>query len=176
MDPMEEYALTLTEDDTFDPSECDMIVEKFVCGVCHGPLNIIDIPYERRVLIVCIEHGNVCNCGRVTHSTVGIELERSYKKYYSAIRALPDLWGELANEGFEREHAFRVIKDYVCAICGAKLIPYTRPNDKNTDVCCTRHGNVNICGYVKKQNFKFDFQRERAWNQSHRKNYSNQGA
>lgn len=165
--PLESFALMLSEDDTFTQTEAPVIVDKFVCGVCHGPLYIVDQPGTPRVLVICPEHGNVCHCGRVTHATVSIEMERAYKTFYSAIRALPDLWGSLIQQGFERTHAFKIRKDYVCAVCGSPIFVASRITDENVELECTRHGNINTCGYVKKTEYTYDFAKIKAWEKNH---------
>lgn len=164
----QEYALALDYDNSFSQSDAPEVIKNFVCGVCHGPLTEVYSPSEARVLVVCLEHGNVCFCGRVTVATVSIELERSYKKYYSAIRALPELWGELVDHGFDRDHSFKIIKEYVCSVCGSKLFPYTRKQDSNVDIHCTAHGNINTCGYIKKVNFTYDYNKIKSWEKEHK--------
>lgn len=91
----QETALVLDNDNTFDPFEAGQVVRDYVCGVCHGQLVEFWVPGDRRVLVVCYDHGNVAQCGRVMHSTVSIEMEYAYRHYWPAIRNLPDLWGSL---------------------------------------------------------------------------------
>ena len=88
-------ALVLDEDDTFDQWEAPSVVRDYVCPVCHGQLSEYFIPLDRRVVVACTEHGNVTHIGRVMRSSVSIEMERAARRYPAAIRALPDLWGEL---------------------------------------------------------------------------------
>jgi hypothetical protein len=87
--------LTVTDDDSFDQTEAPRVVREFVCGACHGELAIVFTKAHWRVLVICPEHGNVTKCGRVTRTTVNIEMERSLSKFNTVIRTLPDLWGEL---------------------------------------------------------------------------------
>ena len=83
------------EDSTFDPFEAPAVVREYVCAICHGQLVQHYLRHDRRILIVCPEHGNVATSGRVMVSSVGIEMERSKRDFPRAIRNLPDLWGEL---------------------------------------------------------------------------------
>lgn len=168
-----DFALVVGLDDSFTQSESRGIVESFVCAVCHGDLHEIFVPNSPRVLIVCFEHGNICDCGRVTKTTVSIEIENSIKRFYGAVLALADLWPELIENGFSREHAERFAKSHVCAICGSFLVmQYKDIRDKTRGydlVCSRRHGPIQECGYVKIENFVFDFQRQRDWERSHKK-------
>jgi hypothetical protein len=104
---LDELAVIVSEDDSFDQTEAPRILRDFVCGVCAGELAIIFAKAHWRVLVVCPEHGNVCKCGRVTRTTVNIEMERSLTKFNSVIRALPDLWGELIGPRRSREQNLR---------------------------------------------------------------------
>lgn len=146
--------LDFSDDDIqgFDPAEVDGVIANYVCSVCHGTLVSFQVPNERRSIIVCLEHGNVEHCGRVTKSTVSIELERGYRQYHEVIRNLPDLWGELLAEGFDREKSFRLSRDYVCKVCGGPLYPALLPTYERemVDIVCPSHGSVNKCGFVRK--------------------------
>lgn len=166
----QDFALVISDDDTFSDFDAGRVVEAYVCAACWGPLSALYIPNDHRVLVVCQEHGNVCNCGRVTNATVSIEMERSYKRFHTAIRALPDLWGHLIEEGFDRDRAFKyIIRSCVCRVCGATLGGYLRSNDKNIDIHCPSHGNVNECGYIEKKDFVFDQRRIKAWEHDHKR-------
>lgn len=88
-------AIITSNDESFDQAEAQQVTREFVCGVCHGDLTILPGKGHWRVLVVCLEHGNVTRCGRVTRATVDIESARSMSKFHSAIRNLPDLWGDL---------------------------------------------------------------------------------
>lgn len=159
------FAIIVTEDDSFSQTETAAIIEEFVCGVCHGELHDVYIPNEARVLIVCFEHGNICDCGRVTRNTVSIELERSYKTYYAAIHALQDLWPELLEQGFERDHATRIARSNVCEVCGGGLT--TTYGKRQYDVVCAQHGSVSICGYISREKFIYNYQAIRVWEKNH---------
>lgn len=93
---MAEYDLMLDHDETFSMAEFKRICDEYVCAVCHANLTPMFAEARDRVLIICLEHGNVTHCGRVTRSTVSIEMERAHRKFKDVIRNLPDLWGELA--------------------------------------------------------------------------------
>jgi hypothetical protein len=92
---LDEIAVNVSEDETFDQTEAPQVLREFVCGVCYGELSIVFAKAHWRVFVVCQEHGNITKCGRVTRSTVNMEMERSLSKFNSVIRTLPDLWGEL---------------------------------------------------------------------------------
>jgi len=170
-----EFALAVDYDMSFSQTDAPEVIKNFVCGVCHGELTEVFIPNEGRVLVVCLEHGNVCNCGRVTRATVGIQLEQGYRAYHEVIRNLPDLWGHLIDTGFEREKAHLIWKNFVCAVGGEPLNMQFRADDpkgNRVDLVCPQHGNIDICGFVRKENFKYNYQAIRAWEKEHRKNYS----
>jgi hypothetical protein len=92
---IDEVAVIPSVDETFDQTEAPQVVREYVCGVCQGELSSLFAKAHWRVLVVCLEHGNVAKCGRVMRSTVSIETERSFSKFNTVIRNLPDLWGEL---------------------------------------------------------------------------------
>lgn len=167
--PEEKFFLALSDDETFTQNDAEKVVEKFVCAVCWSDLQVVYIPNEARALVVCIEHGNVCYCGRVTHATVSIEMENAYKNYYKAIHNLPDLWGGKIHEGFEREHAVRIARENVCKVCGQMLLPQVSFTTQKYDVICNYHGSVSDCGYIKKDKFVWDYQAMRAWEKEHQK-------
>jgi hypothetical protein len=88
-------ALVLDEDDTFSQVDAPAVLLDYVCPICHGQLSEYFVPMDRRVIVACTEHGNVCTIGRIMRSSVSIEMERAARRYPDAIRNLPDLWGEL---------------------------------------------------------------------------------
>lgn len=92
---LEEAAIILSNDDSFDQTEAPQVLREYVCGTCHGELTILFAKAHWRVVVVCPEHGSVVKCGRVMRSSVSIEMERSLSKFNTVIRNLPDLWGEL---------------------------------------------------------------------------------
>lgn len=100
-------ALVLDDDDTFDQWEAPAVVRDYVCPVCHGQLAEFFVPLHSRVIVACAEHGNVTHIGRIMRSTVSIEMERAARRYPAAIRALPDLWGELIPPPQTREKIVR---------------------------------------------------------------------
>lgn len=166
---LNDFAIQISLDDSFSQTEAPSIVAEFVCAVCHGELHIVFPPNEYRVLIVCFEHGNVCDCGRVTLSTVSIEIEKGIKRFYGAVLALPDLWPDVLKKGFDREHAVKYSKGYVCAVCGRELHATMDLGGKYYDVACFSHGSIQICGHVKAEDYRYDFQAIRAWENSHRR-------
>jgi hypothetical protein len=100
---LDEIAVDVSEDESFDQTEAPQVLKEYVCGVCNSDLMIVFAKAHWRVLVVCPEHGNVAKCGRVTRATVNIQMERAYSRFNSAIRALPDLWGELIPPKRSRE-------------------------------------------------------------------------
>lgn len=166
---LNDFAIQISLDDSFSQTEAPSIVAEFVCAVCHGNLHIVFPPNEYRVLIVCFEHGNVCDCGRVTLSTVSIEIEKGIKRFYGAVLALPDLWPDVLKKGFDREHAVKYSKGYVCAVCGGTLIP-SITKAQTYDVACAQHGSIQMCGHARPEDFVYNFQAIRAWENSHRRN------
>jgi hypothetical protein len=164
----------IPHDLTFSQSQIDSVLGDYVCAVCHADLEVQYILNDSRVIIFCAEHGNVCQCGRVTRNTVSIEHERGFRAYHDVIRNLSDLWGVLADEGFERERAAGIRKHYVCAVCGSPLNIYARPDDprmNQVNIGCDRHGNINACGHIRKDLFVYDFQRIREWEKNNRRSY-----
>lgn len=164
------FAITLDTDHSFMPAEVDRVLAEYVCAICHADLAEIQVPGEQRRLIVCYEHGNVCDIGRVTRATVSIQLENAYKSYHEVIRNLPDLWGHLADQGFHYKQAHIITKNFVCAVCGGDLYMFKRPDDPKmviVNIKCQRHGNINECGHVKKTEFVFNFQSMRDWEKEH---------
>lgn len=101
---LEETAIILSEDDSFDQTEAPQVLREYVCGTCHGELKILFAKAHWRVIVICPDHGNVVKCGRVMRSSVSIEMERASLKFSSAIRNLPDLWGELIEKRAKRSH------------------------------------------------------------------------
>ena len=164
-----EFALAVSQDETFAQSETDFITKNFVCAICHADLQVVFMPNEARVLIVCIEHGNVCYTGRVTHATVSIEMERSFRRFHEVIRNLPEFWGELIDKSFPRHEADQITRHCVCAVCGGKLYQYMESEDPNkVQIKCTQHGNINDCHYVEKSKFVYDFNKMRAYEKTQR--------
>lgn len=95
-------------DDTFGLDEAPAVIREYVCAVCHEQLTQLWQPNERRVLIVCPEHGSVTRVGRVMKSTVMIQMEKEHHGFRPAIRNLSDLWGELIPA---KQSAEKIIKD-----------------------------------------------------------------
>jgi hypothetical protein len=79
----------------FEPFEIDDVVTNYVCPVCHGQLTAFDVPMERIYIIVCPEHGNVEQIGRVRRESVNSEMERARRQFDIVINNLPEFWGEL---------------------------------------------------------------------------------
>lgn len=161
------------DDNTFDLEEAGQVVEKWLCPVCHGELRVVYVPnLNDRVLVVCAEHGSVCVIGRVTRATVAIQQDNAFRNYHRVIRNLPDLWGHLADQGFERVQAGKITQYYVCAVGGCSLVMASRSDHPRMDVvdivCIARHGNINDTGYIRRDQFKYDFQRIRDWEKKQR--------
>ena len=92
---MDETAIIISEDETFSQAEAPGVLREYVCGACYGELSIRFTENHWRVVVECETHGNVTRCGRVMRVSVDIEMERASSKFYTAIRNLHDLWGEL---------------------------------------------------------------------------------
>lgn len=167
-----QYAITLDVDHSFTWREADQVISEYVCALCHSELIPIHPDGQERVALVCPEHGDVCQIGRVTRSTVSIQYETAYRAYHEVIRNLPDLWGHLADKGFDRTKAHAITSHCVCAICGGQLVMTARQDDPKMQIVnikCQTHGNINECGYVEKDKFVYDFNRIRDWNKNHRR-------
>jgi hypothetical protein len=104
---LDELEILVTEDETFDQTEAPRVCREYVCGVCAGELTIVFAKAHWRVLVICPEHGNVTECGRITRTTVNIEMERSLSKFNTVIRNLSDLWGELIPPKRSKEQNLR---------------------------------------------------------------------
>ena len=149
---------------TFTPVQAEIVVKEYACAICYGRLTMRHIPNESRMFVECPLHGNVCDCGRVTHATAAIALENAYKGYYKAISAFPDLWGGLWKQGVKRDHAAKIVHESVCALCG-RMISMSlilksgekRINTENVTLSCPTHGDVgtNGWGFVKTKDYKF---------------------
>lgn len=141
----------------FEPYEASSVVRDFVCAVCWSSLIAIQANNDRMFIVVCPEHGNVELCGRVTKNTVSIEMERGLRKYHEVIRNLSDLWGHLVVKGFEYKSGLRIAREYVCEKCGRTLYPELIPGVADyINIVCPTHGNINQCGYVKKEMYHAD--------------------
>lgn len=153
MDTIQIDAMELPEEVIgFSEFDAGLVKSYFVCAVCWGELAIMKVSGDRICIVVCPEHGNIELCGRVTRNTVSIEIERGYRQYHEVIRNLQDLWGHLAQKGFEWAQSARLRKDYVCGTCGGKIYQELIDGDRDfVNLVCIRHGNINQAGYVKKE-------------------------
>lgn len=139
----------------FDFDEVKDVVDQYVCSVCHSALVHLRFPNSALCVILCPEHGNVETCGRVTKSTVSIEMERGYLKYREVVRNLADLWPGLAEDGFEYYEAESIRKHYVCKKCGGMLIMQFVGNASMLIhlKCIKCRSNIEKDGYVRKGKF-----------------------
>lgn len=163
------FEIVLHDDNSFTPAQAQHVMDNFVCAVCHAELMEVQPLGSWRRLVICVEHGNVCDVGRVTRATVSIEIERAYRSFHEVIRNLSDLWGKYAEEGFPYEKAVKLRKDYVCAVCGGPIVLLNHPDHEMVHLACQSHGNINLCGYTPKKDFQYDFQRIRAWERENRR-------
>ena len=132
--------------------EAEHVVTGYVCALCWSTLLALKIRGDYMYIVVCPEHGNIELCGRITKNTVGIELERGYRLYHEVIRNLPDLWGHLAQEGFEWDRANKIRKNYVCSKCGGPIYATLIEGQRDfVSLNCPKHGNINNSGYTKKE-------------------------
>lgn len=141
----------------FSPWEAEHVVLGYVCAVCWSTLLSLKISGDRLYIVVCPEHGNIELCGRITKNTVSIEIDRGYRKYHEVIRNLPDLWGHLAQSGFDRKGSVRISRDYVCSKCGGPIYPTMIEGQRDlVTLSCPQHGDINISGYTKKELYKHE--------------------
>ena len=77
----------------FSPAEAQFVVRDYVCGLCNDELHIVELVGEFMVMVVCYEHGNVVNCGRVTRTTVSLQMERAHFRLREVARNMPQYWG-----------------------------------------------------------------------------------
>lgn len=135
----------------FEPAEVEDVVNNYVCSVCHGALVALQIPNDRISIIVCLEHGNIETCGRVTKNTVSIELERGYLDYKEVVRNLSDLWGDLIETGYKvkKSTALRIMHECVCRKCGSNLGIEHDSRDGFWIIKCHKCGDVEQNGFVK---------------------------
>lgn len=136
----------------FEPIEVEGVIANYVCAVCHSSLLFFHVPNERVVIIACPEHGNVEKVGRVMKSTVSIEAERGLLQFKEVVRNLPDLWGDLIEDGFEYYEAVGIRKHNVCKKCGGHLImQYKSMQSQLIELNCSKCGsNIEKDGYVRK--------------------------
>jgi len=156
---------TISKELTFPQSDTRIILEDYVCAVCHAELAIQEIENDERVFIICPEHGNVCICGRVMRSSASMQHELSFREYYSIVAAMPDLYGEIWKQGIPLEQARRISSDSVCALCGDSLIMQAIFNSQTKRIesdlvnliCRGGHGNIGLngIGITSKKNYAF---------------------
>ena len=79
----------------FEPSEIDDVITNYVCPVCNGQLTAYNIPKERIYIVVCVEHGNVEQIGRIRRESVSSQMEQSRRQFKLVIHNLSEFWGEL---------------------------------------------------------------------------------
>lgn len=117
----------------FEPAEAYNVIDNYVCAVCWSTLLAIQVQGDRIMLVVCPEHGNIEQCGRITKNSVSIELENGAKNYHKVIRNLSDLWGHLIAQ-----------PEFKCAKCGyhqVKVEPVENfPNMYR--IICPRHPEI----------------------------------
>lgn len=91
----------------FEPAEVNDVITNYVCPVCHGQLVAFNIPCERIYIIVCPEHGNVEQIGRIRRESVSIDMERAYREFDAAVENLKEFWGELKRSRKSQEQNLR---------------------------------------------------------------------
>lgn len=136
----------------FDCDEVPGVIKEYVCFVCHSTLVGIDIPNSSLCMVICPEHGSIELCGRVTKSTVSIEMERGFLKFKEVVRNLDDLWPGLAEEGFEYYEAESIRKHFVCKRCNGRLVMQFISNDSVVVklICSQCKSNIEKDGYIKR--------------------------
>ena len=84
------------EAEGFTLEDAETVKGVYVCSQCEGELTIIPSFFDEAVyFVVCFEHGNVEQIGRISKTTVAIRNEHGIFQFLPACRALPDLWGAL---------------------------------------------------------------------------------
>ncbi len=86
----------MDEYDGFTLEDAEKIKGIYVCSQCEGELTIVPSFFDEDVyFVVCFEHGNIEQIGRISRTTVAIRNEQGIFQFLPACRALPDLWGSL---------------------------------------------------------------------------------
>lgn len=154
-------------DHSFTPSDADAVTREYVCAVCFHDLEIVQVPNEFHVLVVCPIHGDCTVVGRVTRATVSIQAENESLQFHTAIQNLADLFPEMQNAGMTREAALKLQRYNVCAVCGG-LMDVTALDNQFTayQLTCRRHKGG---GHIQKTKFKYDFRAMKAWESEHKK-------
>jgi hypothetical protein len=98
----------MDEYEGFTLQDAEIIQSVYACSQCEGELAIIPDFFDNdNWLVICPEHGNIEIIGRISKTTVAIRNERGVFDFPKAIRALPDLWGELIPNTESREKIIR---------------------------------------------------------------------
>lgn len=95
----------MDEYDGFTLRDAETVKAIYACSQCEGELAIVPSFFSEYVFfVICQEHGNVELIGRISKTTVAIRNERGVHEFLPALRALPDLWGDLLNQYMESRH------------------------------------------------------------------------
>lgn len=85
----------MDEYDGFTLSDAEIVKSVYACSQCEGELSIVPSFLDEDIyFVICLDHGNVEQIGRISKTTVAIRNERGVFEFPKAIRALPELWGE----------------------------------------------------------------------------------
>ena len=91
--------------DGFSLHDAEIVKAIYACSQCEGGLAVVPSFLDDDVFfVICPEHGNVETIGRISKTTVAIRNERGVYEFLPALRALPDLWGDLLDEYMKTYH------------------------------------------------------------------------
>lgn len=81
----------------FTLTDAETVCSIYVCALCEGDLSIVPADWgtDNVYFVVCPDHGNIEQIGRITKTTVAIRNERSVFEFPRVIRTLPEFWGTL---------------------------------------------------------------------------------
>jgi hypothetical protein len=80
----------------FTLEDAELVKSVYACSQCEGELTIVPSFFDDDTyFVICLEHGNIEQIGRISKTTVAIRNEHGVFEYPKVIRALPDLWGHL---------------------------------------------------------------------------------
>jgi hypothetical protein len=91
----------------FTLSDAEIVKNVYVCSQCEGCLEIVPVNFiepDGRFYVICPDDGNIEQIGRISKTTVAIRNERGVFDFIPALKALPDLWGELYNAYMKTYH------------------------------------------------------------------------
>jgi hypothetical protein len=85
----------MNEYEGFTDYDAHQVTAEYVCSICEGDLSVIEQDGRPERLVVCPEHGNVEDIGRITKNTVAIRNANAAIHFRRVIYNLPEFWGVL---------------------------------------------------------------------------------